>query len=220
MTLYEFLNQMKARGLALDVVYDIGSWKGNWSRTLKNAVLPNSNFILFEANPAYNSDLANSGFQYFNTVLSNPGRDYVEFYNGTNTGDSYYKETTSFYDNQTSINLPCTTLDQLIQDNNLPCPNFIKIDTQGSELDILSGAKSIMDRVDLIYTELPIVCYNKGAPGLQDYLEFFKQHRFVPIDILEKHHGEDTLIQMDIMFMRYDTKARLLGPNNLIRPFA
>jgi FkbM family methyltransferase len=215
-----FLKQIQNLGLNIHTVYDIGAWNGDVSRNIKNQACPNANFVLFEANPAYESVLNATGFKnYCGLALSNPGRTHVDFYNGTNTGDSYYKETTAFYDNQTAIQLPCITIDELVQRDKLPIPNFIKIDTQGSELDILSGATSILDRVDLIYTELPIVCYNKGAPGIQEYLEFFKQHRFVPIDILEKHHADNMLIQMDIMFMRNDVKEQFLGPNTVIRPF-
>ena len=217
--LINFLRDIQQKGLKIDAVYDIGAWTGGWSRDTRS-VIPNAQFVLFEANPVYKNDLERSGFPHFcGIALSNPGRETVEFYNGTNKGDSYYKETTSFYDNQGTITLDCFTLDELIEANNLPIPNFIKIDTQGSELDILSGATSILDRVDLIYTECPILCYNKGAPTIQDYIEFFKQHNFVPVDILEKHFLENLLIQIDMMFMRNETKEKLLGPNQIIRPF-
>ena len=215
--LYDFLRGQKTAGLNLSTVFDIGAWQGGWSRDVKSNALTDSNFILFEANPAYESTLAATGFQYFRTVLSNPGRQSVDFYNGTNTGDSYYKETTAFYDNQSSISLECQTLDGIVAKHNLPIPNFIKIDTQGSELDILSGA-SFLDRVDLIYTECPIICYNKGAPTIQDYLDFFRARNFVPIDIFEIHRGEETLMQIDIMFMRAEAKQQFLSPNVMIRP--
>jgi FkbM family methyltransferase len=213
-----FVKNIKGMGLTVDTVFDIGAWNGNWSRAAKKE-LPWANFILFEANPAYKNVLDSTGFRNFcGTVLSNPGRSIVDFYNGTNTGDSYYKETTVVYDNQKPIQLECKTLDDFVKEYNLPIPNFIKIDTQGSELDILAGA-SFLDQVDLIYTELPIVCYNKGAPNLQDYLEFFKQHRFVPIEVFEKHYADNILIQMDIMFMRHEAKERIIGPTQFIRPF-
>ena len=215
-----FLKQIQQRGLKIDSVYDIGAWNGDWSKRTKADACPNADFFLFEANPAYDRVLASTGFPYMcGTALSNPGRETVEFYNGTNTGDSYYKETTTHYDNQGTIQLPCTTIDKLVTDINLPIPQFIKIDTQGSELDILAGAESILDRVDLIYTECPILRYNSGAPDFQDYLDFFKKHKFVPIDILEHHHSDNILIQVDVMFMRFETKERLLGPTQYIRPF-
>jgi FkbM family methyltransferase len=215
-----FLSEIKKLGLPVDTIYDIGAWKGWFSRDTKNNVFPNGNFILFEANPLHINDLNQTGFKYFSTALSKPGIDFVDFYDlGGCTGGSYYKETTSHYDNIKPIKLPCTTLDQLIKDNNLPKPNFIKIDTQGSELDILEGAKSVMDTVDLIYSECPIICYNYGAPDIGDYLDFFKKHGMVPVEIFDIHRKENIVVQVDIMFMKNSTKEKYFGPNIHIRPF-
>lgn len=214
-----FLNKVQQSGLEITTVYDIGAYHGNWSKNIKSTAIPNAQFILFEANPVYAHMLAKTGFTYFcGTVLSNNGRSSVEFYNGTNTGDSYYKETSKIYDNQSSITLPCMSLDAIKQYANLPTPQLIKLDTQGSELDILSGAESFLHDVDLIYTECPIMRYNHGAPDIQDYLDFFKQRQYIPIDIFEIHRGEETLIQIDIMFMKKDTKDRILGSNISLRP--
>jgi len=220
MSLQKFLTDVQIAGLKIDTVYDIGAWVGKWSQEMKGTALSNSDFVLFEANPAYQQILSQSGFTSFcGTALSNPGREYVSFYNGTNTGDSYYKETTTYYDGQGHIELPCVTLDQVRESLNLPIPQFIKIDTQGSELDILSGA-SFLDKVDLIYIECPIIEYNKGAPDMQDYLNFFKKRMFIPVTLLEVHIHEATLVQIDIMFMRKEAKERIFGPNVNIRPFA
>jgi FkbM family methyltransferase len=213
----KFLGNIVAAGYNLKTVYDIGACCGNWSRELRTGH-PNAEIILFEANPSYKEALESSGFKYFNVALSNPARDYVDFFNGTNTGDSYYKETTKYYDLQTSIRLPCKTLDSVIKENNLPLPNFIKIDTQGSELDILAGSSSILDSVDFIYTECPIIRYNDGAPNIADYLEFFRNKNFIPVDIFEVHRAENILLQIDIMFVRSGTKERYLGPSVNIRP--
>jgi FkbM family methyltransferase len=213
-----FLRKVQSLGLRIDTVYDIGAFKGRWSMDTKS-VCPNSQFILFEANPVYATDLKNSGFKNFNIALSNPGRTSIDFYNGTNTGDSYYKETTVYYNNQNSITLPCYTLDYIVSQNNLPTPEFIKLDTQGSELDILEGAKSFINEVDLIYTEVPILCYNNGAPNIQDYIEYFKRIGFVPMDIFERHHCDSILVQIDIMFMRFETKERIIEHTKTFNPF-
>ena len=213
----KFLAIIEAAGYKLKTVYDIGACRGGWSREFK-ASYPNAEIILFEANPSYKEALESSGFKFFNVVLSNPGREYVDFYNGTNTGDSYYKETTKHYDLQTSIRLPCKALDSVIKENNLPLPNFIKIDTQGSELDILTGSSSILDSVDFIYTECPIIRYNDGAPSIADYLDFFRNKNFIPFDIFEVHRAENILLQIDIMFVRSAIKEQYLEPSVYIRP--
>jgi len=214
----DFLKNIQKLGLRIDTVYDVGAHQGRWSLDTKT-VCPNSQFILFEANPTYAKDLKESGFRSFNMLLSNPGRTHVDFYNGSNTGDSYYKENTVYYQNQNSIRLPCHTLDDIVKNYNLPIPEFIKLDTQGSELDILEGSKSFIDQVDLIYTELPILCYNSNAPNIQDYIDYFKKIGFVPIDVFNKHHCDNILIQLDIMFMRFQTKERIIGHTQSFNPF-
>jgi FkbM family methyltransferase len=219
--LVDFLRRVQGAGLRIDHVYDVGACDGAWSLAMRARALPHAGFFLFEANPAYARSLGRTGFRsYCGTALSNPGRSQVEFFNGTNTGDSYYKETTRFYDQQGSITLPCTTLDALKRADGLPTPQFIKIDTQGSELDILCGAESFIRDVDLVYTECPIIRYNAGAPNIQDYLDYFRNRQFIPIDIFEIHRAENTLLQVDIMFMRKEYKERLLGPNDFVRPLA
>jgi FkbM family methyltransferase len=215
----QFLQKMLSRGLTINTVYDIGACKGKWSSSMKSGVLSSSEFYLFEANPNYDSILKKTGFRYFNTVLSNPGRDTVKFYNGTDTGDSYYKETTKWYDSKNSIDLACTTLDNIVQTYKIDKPDFIKIDTQGSELDIMAGAIDTISNVKLIYAECPIIQYNEGSPEIQEYLNFFKKINFVPVDIFEIHRLENVLVQIDIMFVRADVKDEFLEKTNNIRPF-
>lgn len=213
----DYFSMFHINGLKINTVYDIGACDGRWSSAVKTFHLPESDFILFEANPAYENILARSGMRFFNKVLSNPGRGNVEFFNGTNTGDSYYKETTTIYDDKTSISLPTITLDELIDQNNLPIPEFLKIDTQGAELDILSGAKKVIGKTQMILTELPIIEYNKGAPKISDYLDFFKNHDYIPVDITEIHRAEYTLLQLDILFVLREAKNKYLSPNIQIR---
>ena len=218
--LITLLLEFKKVGYNFETIYDIGAHIGNWSDIVQKFALPSTTFVLFEANPAYQNILAKTSHQFFcGQVLSFEGRKTAKFYNGTNTGDSYYKETTRFYDNQSYIELPCITLDELVAKNNLPIPNLIKLDTQGSELDILDGASSIIDKVDFILTELPIVCYNRGAPDISTYLNYFKERKFLPFDIIESHRTENILIQMDILFVRSDFKEKFIQPTINIRPW-
>jgi FkbM family methyltransferase len=214
----KFLTEIQQRGLEISTVYDIGAWTGGWSRDMKSSVLSSAEFILFEGSPERAAELSNTGFTYFGNVLSSPNKNYVDFYSTTGTGDSYYKENTENYDNISPVRLPCTTLDRLVKLYDLPKPNFIKIDTQGSELDVLSGADSVIQEVDIIYTECPIISYNIGSPNIQDYLDFFKQRDFFPVDLLETHIFDDILIQIDLMFMKKTSKEQIFGKKEFIRP--
>lgn len=215
--LKKFLTEIQQRGLKINTVYDIGAWTGGWSRDMKSSVLNSAEFILFEGSPERAAQLANTGFIHFGSVLSSPDKEFVDYYSTAGTGDSYYRENTENYDTVSPVRLPCTTLDIIVKKYNLPIPNFIKIDTQGSELDVLSGATTVMPYTDIIYTECPIVPYNIGSPNIQDYLDFFKQQDFTPIDLLETHTFEHTLVQVDLMFMRKTVKEQIFGHNTFIR---
>lgn len=218
--LKQLLTRLAANGLPLNTVYDVGAHVGLWSQWVQANVVPNARYILFEGNPAYNQHLqalSQRGFSFFNVLLSNPGRGEVVFYNGTNTGDSYYKETTRWYDHQGGVPCNTYTLDHLATTYQLPPPDLLKLDTQGSELDILAGAEGLLPHVSVILIECPIIEYNQGAPPMQAYLDFFKAHDFIPVNVAEIHVVEDTLLQLDLLFVRRDVKERYLSPNINIR---
>jgi FkbM family methyltransferase len=217
MNTINFLEKCKERGLVLQICYDIGACNGSWTRHIQANVLHDSQFYLFEANQHYLSDLIITGHPFFINVLSNEGREFVDFYPGCNTGDSYYKETTTWYDNQKSICMPCTTLDQLIEKKNLPIPNLLKIDTQGSELDILSASKKLLGKTELILCEMPIIEYNSGAPNISQYLNFFRDHDYVPVELIETHRAEGIVFQLDFAFMLRSAKNEFLGEFKTLR---
>jgi len=217
--LTSYLRKLRANGLEIKTVYDVGACVGNWTRAMKQTVLMDADFFLFEGNPAYKEILAQHNSFVHMGVLSNPGRETVDFYNGCDTGDSYYKETTDHYDNRTPIKLPCRTLDSVVEEHNLPLPQFLKIDTQGSELDIMAGANKVMRNVDIVYLECPIIEFNYKAPNIFEYLTFMRSYDLIPIDVFEIHRAEEVLLQIDIMFIKQATKDKIFGKNVHIRPY-
>ena len=214
---HDLIAYTKNRGMKFDVVYDIGACTGEFSFNLVSSVLPESRYYLFEANIAYLPQLIHPGFNAYIATLSNEGREEVDFWVGLNTGDSYYKETTTIFDDKDAKKLKCTTLDRLIEEKNLPIPNFLKIDTQGSELDILSASKKILGKTEVILCECPIIEYNAGAPNIAEYLNFFRDHDYIPVDVNEIHRAEDTVLQIDLIFMLRSAKNEFLTKNQVIR---
>lgn len=218
--LTNFLRTIKADGLEIKNVYDVGACYGDWTKQMKSSVLFDANFYMFEGNEIYEEMLRSQGHFVHMGILSNPGRDTVEFYNGGDTGDSYYKESTAHYDNKKPIVVPCRTLNSVMEQHGLSSPDFIKIDTQGSELDVLSGASHAIDYANLVYLECPIIQYNLGAPGIGDYISYMKEKRFIPMHVLEVHRSEEVLLQIDIMFISERARDQLYGKNVHIKPFA
>ena len=194
-----------SKGYNILHVFDIGANKGRWTAQYSTQ-LPHTQFCLFEANPNHKrpKQLAPQ-HKWFNVVLSKSDVNRVEFYIANNkysgTGDSYYKEQTSAYDNCKSVILKTTTLDAIVKNQSLPFPQLIKLDTQGSELDILSGASEVIKHADIVVTEMAIMPYNKGAPNFDDYMKFFISHNYMPMGINESQFADNMLVQVDIVFL-------------------
>ena len=190
------------KGLKIDVIYDIGAYRGEWSNFLSKTSLKNKNFYLFEANKENEKYLKKLNFKYFFGVLSDKDKN-VEFYSRVSTGDSYLVEQTSFYKEDVKPVIKKTvTLDEIVEKKNLPLPSFIKIDTQGSELDILKGSQKSISKCSLIYLECPIIEYNLRAPNLNDYIKYLDSINFVPYDLCEVHKIDGVLIQIDVLFIK------------------
>jgi FkbM family methyltransferase len=180
-------------------VYDIGAHKGEWAlEWLKYH--PNSKFVLFEANNSFNSRLTQVG-KVFNVVLGDKSKK-VKFFSINATGDSYYKENSIFYEHVIPKKKQVSTLDEIVSSENLLSPDIIKIDTQGSELDILLGASKTIKNALILIIECRLATHqNMSAPGVSEVIKFLEKHGFQPFKILEIHTNQTGLIiEIDIVF--------------------
>ena len=200
------LRKLLNKGMSINVVYDIGARHGDWSRAVSR-ILANASFILFEANERCRGVLERSGLRFFIGILSSDVKQ-VRFYENDSTGDSYYREKSVHYRDVPPKGKIATTLDALIEAHGLALPDLIKVDTQGSELDILRGAGLALHQASLVYLECSLVECNEGGPLLEDYLEFMGEREFVPYEICEQHFSQGVLAQVDIMFIRKSLCAR------------
>ncbi len=185
-------------------IFDIGANHGGWASEIR-AMAPKARLILFEANPIHRETLEASGFENFIGILSKPGVYECEFFTpesstAKSTGASYYKEVTPAFNEVKSTKLKATPLDELVEQNNLPQPDLIKIDTQGSELDIIEGGQTVFKNTKWVVMELPVVEYNSGAPNIQEYLSKMNELGFLPIGLSEIHKFGSIVIQLDFLF--------------------
>lgn len=187
----------------MTILYDIGAYKGEFTRQMirKN---PSIISYMFEANTICKKPADLQNHHWFNTVLSRKDVDSVLFYSKNGTGDSYYKETdlTNAYADSTTYQLSRRETKHL-SDFDIPLPDIIKIDTQGSELDILSDCKEILNSCNTIYCEIPAkgVVYNYGAPSHEEYIDFFKTYGFYIIKTSSKY-AQGLVVQHDVILKR------------------
>ena len=114
-------------------------------------------------------------------VLSDQDDNIVKFYqnNFHPSGNSYYKENEEvnpqsplYFSDFNSKQLKTTTLNTVVKNKQLPLPDFIKMDVQGAEFDVLRGASEILPNVKHVILELQKVEYNKGAPLREHVIQY------------------------------------------------
>lgn len=196
-----FFKSIEAGLKDLNIIYDIGAYKGSWTQEVSGYVPKETKFYLFEPNKEHNSDLSKTGHLFYNTVLSDKEK-YVDFFSINGTGDSYYKERSIHYKDTKPVTVKADTLDSFITNNNIPKPDILKIDTQGSELDILRGGMECLSNAKIVMLECSIQSYNLGAPGIESVIEFMVNNGFTPHFITEIHTLDIPIYQIDIAFLR------------------
>lgn len=198
--LYRDLKFFEDSGFPISCVFDIGAHKGSWAQEYHKR-FRHAEIILFEANPVHRDALASTGYRCYITLLSDVKKS-ITFFNKGGTGDSYYKENTNVYADIEGAKMQAVTLDDIVRSEQLLSPDFLKIDTQGSEIDILNGAQDVLRGVNFILLECPIFEYNVGAPQMNEYVRFLEGIGFHPYSLVEIHQLRGLLTQVDILFVR------------------
>ena len=180
-------------------VLDIGANVGKWAHTLKKH-LPDIKMLSIEANPNCEKPLRKKRLNYKICCLSNNVKS-VKFYMANNTptgtGCSYYLENTKFFENDKYVELETTTLDILLPDEEF---EYIKMDTQGSEIDIINGGISLVKKCKFLHLETSLIEYNIKSPLQKEVFSFLKHIKFEPVSLVEKHYRGADLIQEDFIF--------------------
>ena len=130
----------------------------------------------------------------------------VDFYKHVNhlSGSSLYQETMGDIADGQKISVPVIRIDDIIKEKSLSGPFLVKIDTQGSELDVLDGFQSHLAQTEVVVLEVSMFEFMKGAPQFYDVVDYMKQRNFVAYDIILGWNRplDGALGQIDIMFVR------------------
>lgn len=181
-------------------ILDIGANQGMFSSVMKR-MFPDINIFMIEANPFCDNFLKRVGIPYEIVCLSDTEKE-VQFYfednNFVGTGASYYLEKTQWYSKKNFTKMLTKRLDDVVS----PVYEFIKLDTQGSELDIMKGGEKTIAAAKYILLETSVVEYNENAPLKEQIFDYMKSIDFKPLELIENHYMENKLIQEDWIFTR------------------
>lgn len=185
-------------------ILDIGANNGQFYIESKT-IFPDAYFLLIEGNEYCEPSLKNLGVDYKIYLLSDTIKE-VDFYlrkqEYTCTGNSIYREKTSFYDDNEIVieKKMTTTLSNILNEEYF---DLIKIDVQGSEIDIINGGLNIIKNCKGILMEVSLEEYNEGSPTIEFVDKYMANLNFQKVEIINNlnHPIKHTLIQQDVLYI-------------------
>jgi FkbM family methyltransferase len=183
---------------------DIGAHIGSFTKNIVS-LSPHCESIMVEANPNCLEFLENSGYKFDLIGLSNfngYSNLFVEKQNNIGSGSSLFRENTVWYEDGKFdiIEIPILTLDNCDYFPN-EIIDLIKIDVQGSELNILSGGRKTVRRSKFVLIEVSLIEYNIKAPLIDQVITKMREYEFEIKDILGYHKLDNgQIFQLDMLF--------------------
>jgi FkbM family methyltransferase len=176
---------------------DIGVCKGHAISFILQQLPSLIKIEMIDANELHRPDLENISKQFnipFHIeVLSDEIKEVTFYLDGrgagsTGPGNSYYLEDTPHYLNTPSELRITNTLDNIYDDTFIF--DLIKMDTQGSELDIIKGGKNLISRTKAIILEENEFRYNFGAALHSEIKQYMESIGFVLVELLDEKNRD------------------------------
>ena len=194
--------RLRSRGLIPDGIIDVGAYEGEWTKAVLS-VWPQCPVLMIEPQLAKKEKLEAicqrlSQVEYRQQLLAAQAGRNEPFYE-METGSSIYPENSNAP--RRLQRLETSTLDLAAE--HFPGEQlFLKIDVQGAEIEVLTGAEITIERSAAVQLELPFINYNRGAPSFSEVITFMDHLDFSPAEISNMTILNGILIQSDLIFLK------------------
>ncbi len=190
---------------------DIGAYEGYWTNDFKH-IFPSCAIMMIEGQVLKEPALITVKRAYkdvdYRIALLGAGETDVIF-NIYDTASSVLVEHHDTNAKTETRNL--ISLDHLLEDSNFTQPDFIKIDTQGYELEILKGGEKTLAHAEFVLLEVSFLDIYINCPLVTDTLIFMKERGFALYDIctLMRRPLDKALFQSDFLFVKEGSPFRM-----------
>ncbi len=200
------LRNIRSLGFQPQQIIDIGAYVGGWTRMVKS-IFPDARVLMIEAQREREADLRQvcdefaGSVGYHMSLLGATHQQHAAFYQ-LETGSSVLFEQSSIQ--RTRVEYEMRTLDDVAAEAGFAEVDFLKLDVQGYELEVLKGASRTLRHVQIILMEVSLLSVNEGAPLLSEVIEFMASRGFRVYDIcsLIRRPLDGALWQSDLLFVR------------------
>lgn len=204
---YDYYSQicflLRDKGFYPKNILDIGASVCQTADIMRQ-VWPVANILLFEGNNECEKLYQKLGYDYQIKLLGKINgitKFYKTKWSPICSGNSIYKENSETYNDENVIveELPIYRLDDCVQ----PIYDLIKIDTQGSELDIIEGGINTFKNAKAVITEVSFNNYNEGGCTKEQILKKMFDLGFdyiMPVETVVNKDNE--LIAESLLFVK------------------
>ena len=193
-------------------IFDVGAYKGDFAN-LCLKYFPNADIALFEVLEHRVEQLnllalKNPKIKVFQTLLGATAQEKVNF-NQAETASSVLVE--QIPQNFSVESYPMATIDQIVNNRFAgKSPDFLKMDVQGYELEVLKGAENSLQGVQVILAEISLLDIHQNVPLLAEIIKWLNERDWVAYDIcgLTRRPLDQALWQADFIFVPCNSKLR------------
>lgn len=206
------LERLKQNGFSPETVFDVGAYQGDFA-ALCFQLWPQTTVTCFEVLPEPASKIMmmadrQKNLRLISCLLGAEIRANVEFNLGE-TASSVLKE--SVNPTEDIAMFPMRTIDSVVE-NDLSgrVPEFLKMDVQGYELEVLKGAARSLPSVQVVLAEVNLLEVYDGVSLVAEFISWMLERGWVTYDIcgLIRRPLDRALWQADMLFVPVDSRFR------------
>ncbi len=209
-SLHRTLQHLKSVGFTPDGVIDGGAYEGHWSLAFLE-VFPGTKILMIEAQEGKRACLKKICTQYSGldfhigllsaekdktfSFLQNETASHIE---EVNTGDTDYPHHL----------LTTITVDSILALKNFGLVNFLKLDVQGHESEVLKGSIKTLATVEFCLLEVTILEISNNSVLFIDIINQMDELGFQVYDISQfiRRPSDLALYQMDVLFIKKESQ--------------
>lgn len=204
------LQLLKENGFRPKNIFDVGAYNGDFAKMVAS-IWSESEIVCFEGLPdkvkLLNQTIASNKIKIIEGLVGDRNEKDVKFFK-VESATSVLEENTS---NDFDVGFQkMHTLDNCLKEFSLKAPEFLKIDTQGYEYNILKGYENNIKHTEVVLAELNFIDIHKNVKLAYDVISFLHDHHFVIYDICQLHRrpSDKALWQSDFIFCKEDSLLR------------
>jgi FkbM family methyltransferase len=199
------LAAMKGRGFHPKVAIDVGASCGEWTLSLRQ-LYPRTRVLMVEPQSALKARLealahVHVGVEFAPVLLGSAPAKGVTFYQDE-TGSSVLRDPGN--GGAQPVSMEMTALDAVTRGTHFEHPDFLKLDVQGYELEVLKGAGRTLASVEAVMMEVNLIAVYQGAPLVDEVIAYMAARGFRVYDVCTffRRPLDNALWQMDMIFVR------------------